>query len=154
MALAFAFVCCFESGRIEAAGGADVGGGIEIAAELNRYGQAVLGGRFVDAGGAGQRFLRVVLFGDGVDLGERKPERFADVANRRARAVGDDLRGHCSVFATVPFVDVLDDLLAVLVCEIDVDVGDFVALLGEKALEEQIHADRIDGGDAQRVADR
>ena len=58
------------------------------------------------------------------------------------------------MFAPVPFVDVLDDLLAVLVCEVDVDVGDFVAFLGEKALEEQIHADRIDGGDAERVADR
>ena len=69
--LVFAFVCGFKSGRMEAAGGADVGGGIEVAAALNRYGQVVLGGRFVDAGRAGQRFLRVVFFGAGVDLGER-----------------------------------------------------------------------------------
>ena len=37
--------------------------------------------------------------------------------------------------------------------EIEVDVRPFAALFGEKPLEEQIHAHRIDRGDAQRVAD-
>jgi len=35
--------------------------------------------------------------------------------------------------------------------QIEVDVGPLAALLGEKALEEQIHSHRIDGGDAERV---
>ncbi len=32
--------------------------------------------------------------------------------------------------------------------------GNLLALFGQEALEEQIHADRIDRGDAERVADR
>ena len=56
--------------------------------------------------------------------------------------------------AAVAVVDVLNDLLAVLMREIDVDVGNFLALFGHEAFEEQIHADRIDRGDAERVADR
>src|SRR5207253_7766542 len=37
---------------------------------------------------------------------------------------------------------------------IEVDVGPLAALLGEEALEEEAHADRIDRRDAERVADR
>ena len=51
-------------------------------------------------------------------------------------------------------IDVLDDLLAPLVLEIDVDVGRLVALAGDEALEEQrCAAQRIDGGHPQAVAD-
>src|SRR5205814_5608161 len=35
-----------------------------------------------------------------------------------------------------------------------VDVRPLLALLGQEALEEQVHADGIDGGDAEAVADR
>ena len=50
--------------------------------------------------------------------------------------------------------DVLDDLLALVAGgQVEVDVGPLAALLGEEALEEQLHADRIDGGDAERVTD-
>jgi hypothetical protein len=52
-------------------------------------------------------------------------------------------------------VDVLDDALALVAAgQIDIDVGPFAALFGEKALEQQVHADRVDRGDAERVADR
>ena len=37
--------------------------------------------------------------------------------------------------------------------EIEIDVRPFAALFGQKPLEQQIHAYRIDRGDAQRVAD-
>ena len=37
--------------------------------------------------------------------------------------------------------------------QVEVDVGPLAALLGEEALEEQLHADRVDGRDAERVAD-
>ena len=37
--------------------------------------------------------------------------------------------------------------------QIDIDVGPFAALFGEEALEEQIHADGVDGSDPQRIAD-
>ena len=73
--------------------------------------------------------LRVVFAHERVDLVERESERFADVANRRARAVRDDLGGHRGVMPAVALVDVLDHLLAVLVREVDVDVGDLAALL-------------------------
>ena len=50
--------------------------------------------------------------------------------------------------------DVLDHLLALLARrQVDVDVRPFAALFGEEALEEQLHADGVDGGDAERVAD-
>ena len=51
-------------------------------------------------------------------------------------------------------VDVLDDLLAPLVLEVDVDVGRLVALGRDEALEQQPAAHRIDRGDAQAVAHR
>ncbi len=57
------------------------------------------------------------------------------------------------MFPTVAVVDVLDYLFAVLVGEVDVDVGHFVAFFRQEAFEEQLHADRVDGGYAERVAD-
>ncbi len=50
--------------------------------------------------------------------------------------------------------DVLDHVLARIARrQIDVDVGPLAAFFGEEALEEQLHADGVDGGDAERVAD-
>jgi len=40
------------------------------------------------------------------------------------------------VFAIVAIVDVLNDFLAILMREIDIDIGDFVALFGEETFEE------------------
>ena len=37
--------------------------------------------------------------------------------------------------------------------QIEIDVRPLVAALAQKALEEQLHADRIDGGDFKRIAD-
>ena len=57
--------------------------------------------------------------------------------------------------AAVAPVDVLDDLFAAVAArEVEVDVGPLAALLREEALEEELHPDRVDGGDAERVADR
>jgi len=51
---------------------------------------------------------------------------------------------------TVACVDVLDDTLAALSTrEIEVDVGPLAAFLGEKALEKQLHTDRIDRGNCR-----
>ena len=53
----------------------------------------------------------------------------------------------------VPLVHVLDGPLTIITGgQIKVDVGPLSTHLGEKALEEQLHADRIDGGDAERIA--
>src|SRR5213075_944595 len=62
---------------------------------------------------------------------------------------------HGGAALAIAAVDVLDDLLSpVAAREVEVDVGPLAALLGEEALEEEAHADRIDRRDAKRVADR
>ena len=60
-------------------------------------------------------------------------------------------RGAVSV---VGVVDPLDDFLAPLVLEVDVDVGWFAALCTDEALEQQAGTRRVDRRDAQHVADR
>jgi hypothetical protein len=92
--------------------------------------------------------------GEHVDPVKREAEGLADVAHRRARAIGDHFGGDRSPLAAVLFVDVLEDLLAALVLEVDVDIRRLVALAADEALEEQVDAGRIDGGDAEAVADR
>src|SRR5437868_6919873 len=37
--------------------------------------------------------------------------------------------------------------------KVEIEVGPLAALFGEEALEEKLHADGIDGGDAEGVAD-
>ena len=66
-------------------------------------------------------------------------------------AEGDDLG---DVRAAVFLGDVFDHFAAAPHAEVDVDVGHRHALGIEKALEEQIVFERIDVGDAQRVADQ
>ena len=84
-----------------------------------------------------------------------QPERLAHLARRAPAAVGDDVGGHGRAQPPVALVDVLDDLLApVAARQVEVDVGPLAALLGEKALEEQLHAHRVHRGDAERVAHR
>ena len=90
-----------------------------------------------------------------VDLFEREAERLADLAHGAARAVGDDVGGHRRAARAVALVDVLDDALALVAArQVDVDVRPLAALLRQKALEEQLHADGVDGGDAEGVAHR
>ena len=81
-------------------------------------------------------------------------EDLGDLARGRAVAVGDDVRRHGRAVRAVALVDVLDDPLALVARgEVEVDVRPLAALLGEEALEEELHLHRIDGGDRQRVAD-
>ena len=84
----------------------------------------------------------------------RQPHRLAHVAHGAAGAVGDDGGGDPGALAAVAPVDVLDHLLAPLMLEIDVDVGRLAALAGDEALEQEVDPGRIDGGDAEAVADR
>src|SRR5690606_28816133 len=92
--------------------------------------------------------------GERADRVLRQAERLAHLADRAARAVVDHGRGDAGMLAAVLPVDVLDDLLAPLVLEIDVDVGRLVALGRDEALEQEIEALRIDRGHAEAVADR
>src|SRR5258705_13244523 len=87
--------------------------------------------------------------------GGGQPERFAYLARRAPAAIRDDVRGHGRAQPSVTLIDVLDDLLTPIAArQVEVDIGPLPALLGEKALEEQLHAHRIHRGDAQGIADR
>jgi hypothetical protein len=82
-------------------------------------------------------------------------EHLAHLAHRHARAIGDDHRGHRGAVPPVFLEHVLDHLLALVSRrEVEVDVGPFPALFGEKALEEQAHGDGVHRGDAERITDR
>ena len=84
-----------------------------------------------------------------------KAQHFADVAHRRAAAISDDVGGHGGAQLAVALVDVLDGALALIAAgQIEIDVRPLAALFGKKALEEQFHVHRIDGRDAERIADR
>ena len=94
------------------------------------------------------------LLGDLVDVGERHLEDAADVAHHRLglhRAEGDDLR---DVLAAVLPRDVVDDLAAAPLAEVDVDIGQRDALGIQEALEDEVEVDRIDVGDPQAVGDQ
>ena len=89
----------------------------------------------------------------GVHLLGGEAERLADVAHGRARPVRDDVGHLRRVAAAVALVHVLDDLLAPLRLDVHVDVRRPVTRRREEALEEQPEVDRVDVGDAERVAD-
>ena len=103
---------------------------------------------------SGERLARIVLAHDLLDLTERQAERLAHIANRRTRPVGDHFGRHRRMLAAVELVHVLNHLLAVLMREVDVDVGHLAALFAQEALEEQTARDRIDRRDPERVAHR
>src|ERR1044072_2034925 len=72
-------------------------------------------------------------------------------AEAGAAARGAPRAGDAGAVAAVFAVDVLDDLFAPLVFEIDVDVGRLVALARDESLHEQLAARRIHLGDAEAV---
>src|SRR5262249_11279540 len=72
----------------------------------------------------------------------------------RFAAIGDDIGAHGCAQFSVAFVHILNGALALVTAgQVEVDVRPFTALFGEEALEEQVHAHRIDGGDSERIAD-
>ena len=54
--------------------------------------------------------------------------------------------------AAIGLEDPLDDLLAALMLEIDVDIGGLAALARDEPLEEQLVLDRVDRSDRQHEA--
>ena len=130
----------------------------EVAGEvLDLRGQLEHRGRDGDvglAGGGRHRPPAVDLLRPRVLLAGGVAERLGHVADRRLRAVGDDVGDLGGVVAAVLVVDVLDDLLAPVALDVDVDVRRAVALGREEALEQQAEAHRVGVGDAEGVADR
>ncbi len=101
------------------------------------------------------KFIGLIEARELIDLLGRKAEHLADLAHRAARAIGDDVRGHRGAAFAVAPIDVLDDLLALVAAgQVEIDIGPFAALLGKETLEQQLHLDRVDRGDPERIADR
>ncbi len=96
----------------------------------------------------------LLVFGQGIDGGQRQAQGFAHVAQGAAGVVGGHGSGQGSAVAPVFGVEVLDDLFAPLVLKVHIDVGRLVALLADETLEQQGGLRRVDLGDAQAVADR
>src|SRR5690606_29847542 len=88
--------------------------------------------------------------GDAVDEAVRVAEHAAGVAHHGFGghgAVGDDL---ADAVAAVLAGDVVDDLVAPVHAEVDVEVGHRHAFGVEEALEQQVVRQRVQVGDAQR----
>ncbi len=82
------------------------------------------------------------------------PERLRHVPHRHAWAKRVDIGDLCRVFATVTLVDILDDLLAPVGLDVDVDVRWAVPFGCQEPFEQQLVAHRVDRGDAERVTHR
>src|SRR5215203_1606097 len=93
------------------------------------------------------------MFRGAIERGLGDPERLADIAHGGARAIANDVADHRGVIAAVDVVDVLDDLFATLVLDVEIDVGRLGAFAREETLEEETHAHRVDRGDAEAEAD-
>jgi hypothetical protein len=79
---------------------------------------------------------------------------FAHFARRHAVAIGNNVGRHGRAALTVAPVDILDNFFALVAAgQVEINVGPLAAFLGKKAFEEKLHADGIDGGDAQRITD-
>ena len=95
-----------------------------------------------------------ITFARRVDEIRLDREHLADLARRAPAAIGDHVGGHRSAQLAVLLIDVLDDALAPIAArQIEIDVGPLAALFRQEPLEQQVHPDRIDGGDAEAVAD-
>ena len=81
-------------------------------------------------------------------------QRLAHFARGHAIAIGDDVGGHGGAAFAITLVNILNDFFALVAAgQVEIDVGPLAALFGKKTLEEQFHADGVDRGDAERVAD-
>ena len=111
-------------------------------------------GDVLDVRRVGQVAPLADLLAPGVLLTLGEAQRAGHVAHRAAAAVGDDVGDLGGVVAAVAVVDVLDGLLAQVRFDVDVDIRWPVPRRGQEPLEQQLVGDRVDVGDAERVADR
>ena len=120
--------------------------------ELSGQGQHGVGRGRVAGGpvaGTGHAAPAVDLLGPGVLLARREPERLGRVAHGRAGPVGDDVGHLRGVRSSVAAVHVLDDLLTAVRLDVQVDVGQTVALGREEPLEQQPQPHGVGLGDAR-----
>ena len=97
------------------------------------------------------RVVRLERLGHAIHERPREPERVAHLAHGRARPVRDEVADHPRVLGAVAVVDVLDDLLAPLRAEVDVDVRVGRPARIDEPLEQEVVGDRLDPADPERV---
>ncbi|GBF26178.1 hypothetical protein MnTg02_01215 [bacterium MnTg02] len=83
----------------------------------------------------------------------RKPHHLADIAHRRAPPVGYHRGRQARPLPAIAFVNILDHFLTALMFEIHIDIGRFLALRRDEALEQKIDLGWVDIGDAKAIAD-
>ena len=88
-----------------------------------------------------------------LEVGERQPERLADVADRAARAIRRERRDERRVLAPVLLGHADDQLLADVAGKVEVDVRHRRQLVVEEAAEREVGRDGIDVREAGQVAD-
>ena len=93
------------------------------------------------------------LGGERIDRVRRPAERLRRLPQGRAQAVGHDRRRHGRLLDPEPFFHPLDDLVAALRVEVDVNVGRSLAAPVQEAFEQEVVFDRVDACDAEQVGD-
>src|SRR6516225_3080016 len=113
----------------------------------------MVAGDAVELAGDAGRVPAVGDAGEPFELGERKPERLADVTDRAAAAVGREGGDERGVTPAVTLGDGDDQLLADVAREVEVDVRHRGELVVEEPAEREVRLDRIDVGETGEVAD-
>ncbi len=90
-------------------------------------------------------------FGQLADLGGRQAMGLGDLAQRRAAAEAVDRADHGHPVGAEAPVDEVDHLVAAAGAQVGVDIGRGAAGRVQEALEIQVQAHRVGGGDAQAV---
>ncbi|SAL07498.1 hypothetical protein AWB81_08125 [Caballeronia arationis] len=91
-----------------------------------------------------QQVLRIVeplmALRDPVDDLRVDAQRLARLPQRAARPIRGDRRRDRRAVTSILSIDVLDDLFAPLMLEIDIDIGRLAALLADESLEQHVAA--------------
>ena len=82
-----------------------------------------------------------------------KAKSLAHLARSGASAIGDDVRRHGGAQLAIALINVLDGALAIVSArKVEVNIRPLAALFRKKALKQQLHADWVDRGDTERIA--
>ncbi len=99
-------------------------------------------------------FPPVHALGESINAIKRQSQRFADLTHSTFAAIGNYFSGECRSLTTIFAVDILNDLFASFVLEININVRRLVALTTDKPLKEQIDSIGIDSRHTQAVTHR
>ncbi len=72
----------------------------------------------------------------------------ADITNGAARTITDNSRYNGRTISGITFINILHDLFAPLMLEVDVDIRRFLALGRNETLKQKIHFSRVHAGNA------